>query len=90
MFEPGNMSFFASRFHNTLYGKHNNVVIWSDKRCFDDYTRVYRVAVYTETVENSGEPYFGNSYKARVERYEERFSSLYMAKKFLKECGIVE
>jgi hypothetical protein len=40
-FEPATMKFFASRIESSLYK--NQCFITSEKRCFDDYTRVYSV-----------------------------------------------
>lgn len=40
-FEPATMRFFASRVASPLYK--NQTFITSEKRCFEDYTRVYAV-----------------------------------------------
>ena len=40
-FSPDTMKFFASRVESSLYK--NQTFITSEKKCFDDYTRVYCV-----------------------------------------------
>lgn len=40
-FSPDTMRFFASRIESTLYK--NQCFITSEKKCFEDYTRVYSV-----------------------------------------------
>ena len=76
-FSPDTMRFFASR---KLAGvvrieEENRVLFFtSEKKCFDDPTRVYSVNVFN--------PENGN-----VETYRKStFSSAYRARKFAKEC----